>query len=502
MYAIRKQGGMWQVTCGGQVVYEDPSQVAALAYLAGALQAGSGVDAQPDAGDTDPADPTLLAVGWVCDPVIEREDALALDSRDFTDAQWTWRDPAVSVLPALLATTTSAMGGHDGAELFGFVTSIGLNADGNPAARGRFYATETGREARDMLANDKRFGVSADGGPNSDYEFVCTEEDEYGCIAGKTKFTIYEVAGLTMVGIPRMAGATIRLDEASPEVLPDSRAPISVDDGITDPAQPIIAAAPIRPTGAWFVEPNEDLGAYPLTCELVGQVHGYVAAFGVCYLGSPDDCITAPTSATGYSHFLSSTPRLELDDGTKLRTGPLVMSTDHAALHLGIVASRDHYANTGCAFADVIVGENVHGIWIAGALRPEITEAQIRALNGSHLSGDWRFDDAVRNLELTAVLAVNTPGFPIVASARPTPLLGSRMRFRVEHQVQRALVASAVVRRHTGELRPGVPCGGGVDAARMDRLENVLSMIERRTRPLAAQAGQAALERLRKLTGV
>ena len=63
------------------------------------------------------------------------------------------------------------------------------------------------------------------------------------------------------------------------------------------------------------------------------------------------------------------------------------------------------------AVADVTVGEDEHGIWVAGALRPGTSPEVIRELRGAVLSGDWR--DYEGNLELIGLLAVNVPGFPI-----------------------------------------------------------------------------------------
>ena len=70
-----------------------------------------------------------------------------------------------------------------------------------------------------------------------------------------------------------------------------------------------------------------------------------------------------------------------------------------------------HYDNTGTAAADVCVGEDEHGIWLAGAVRPTATDEQIHMLRASAVSGDWR--PLGRGMELVAALAVNRPGFPI-----------------------------------------------------------------------------------------
>ena len=84
-----------------------------------------------------------------------------------------------------------------------------------------------------------------------------------------------------------------------------------------------------------------------------------------------------------------------------------------------------HYDNTGTAVADVAVGEDEFGIWVAGAIRPGATPSQVEALSRSSLSGDWRRIGG--NLELVAALSVNTPGFPlaVVASGRVEALVAS-----------------------------------------------------------------------------
>jgi len=73
-----------------------------------------------------------------------------------------------------------------------------------------------------------------------------------------------------------------------------------------------------------------------------------------------------------------------------------------------------HYDDTASALVDVVAGEDQFGIWVAGALRPEATPQQVRALRASAPSGDWR--PIGNRLELVAVCAVNVPGFPTVRS--------------------------------------------------------------------------------------
>ena len=70
-----------------------------------------------------------------------------------------------------------------------------------------------------------------------------------------------------------------------------------------------------------------------------------------------------------------------------------------------------HYDDTASAMCDVHAGEDAYGIWVAGALRPNVTAEQIRAIRASAPSGDWR--PIHGRLELVAVCQVNVPGFPV-----------------------------------------------------------------------------------------
>jgi hypothetical protein len=70
-----------------------------------------------------------------------------------------------------------------------------------------------------------------------------------------------------------------------------------------------------------------------------------------------------------------------------------------------------HYDDTATVMADVAIGEDSFGIWIAGAVRPDATDEQVRKLTASSLSGDWR--EIGGQLELVAALCVPMPGFPL-----------------------------------------------------------------------------------------
>jgi hypothetical protein len=87
------------------------------------------------------------------------------------------------------------------------------------------------------------------------------------------------------------------------------------------------------------------------------------------------------------------------------------MGIGHAGDRLSAQATASHDDNTGTVVADVAAGEDEHGIWFSGAMRPDLTEEQVRQFKAATLSGDWR--TIADDYELVAALAVNVPGFPI-----------------------------------------------------------------------------------------
>ena len=200
--------------------------------------------------------------------------------------------------------------------------------------------------------------------------------------------------------------------------------------------------APLRPPSTWFENPNYGIGgedkrlvrlqgqsggyAAPIRIDEDGRISGHLAAWGVCHTGLPG-CTTAPQSRTNYAKFLLG--ETLTDDGTRLSTGTLTYDTGHADIGLSRRAALRHYDNTGTAFASVVVGEDAYGIWVAGALLPDVKPEVVPRLRAAKLSGDWRGG------EMIAALAVNTPGFPV-----------TRSRSDSLDSVPRALVASAIPR--------------------------------------------------------
>ena len=179
--------------------------------------------------------------------------------------------------------------------------------------------------------------------------------------------------------------------------------PAASDEAITAAAR---ITPPVHPPAAWFANPN--LRSYtPLTIDDDGRVFGHVAEFGVCHIGFPDQCVTAPKSPTNYSMFHVGEVRTA--EGTRIAVGHLALRGGHADEHVSAAQAKAFYDNTLSCIADLVVGEDRIGIWAAGALRPDVTPAQVRAAMASGVSGDWR---RIRGAyELIQLSNVNVPGF-------------------------------------------------------------------------------------------
>jgi hypothetical protein len=443
--------------------------------------------------------------------------------RDFTDVEWSWRDPTAMFLPLRLMTVEAP--GHEGAVLAGFIDSI-ENRDGTIWAEGGFLDTEEGRQARDLLvaADGRPFGVSVDPGENTAAEEVCTEEDADGwCVAADMIFDRYEVAGLTMT-------ATQAFEEAGIVLAVPAADDVDVEAvAATADVSYAIAAliTPDRPPRSWFETPEPEEGddllvdqsaipgtgrwGVPLKVTDDGQVFGHIAVWGTCHAAFEDVCVTPPSSPSGYARF--HTGEVVTAEGDRVASGPMFVGTDHPNRRLFLDAAVDHYAHSGVAFADVRATDGRWGIWVAGSLRPGLSPEQVRVAQGCSPSGDWRSSN--RALELCAVLAVNTPGFEVAREVMTasgwTVADAARPAARIEAGQVVSLTAAGRVRRCR-------TCGGAAavaavnsESTRLDRIEEALrviettqatilsgqTVVERRTRHLRTIAAAASLDRLR-----
>ncbi|MEU2134411.1 hypothetical protein [Streptomyces sp. NPDC018352] len=213
-----------------------------------------------------------------------------------------------------------------------------------------------------------------------------------------------------------------------------------------------------------------------------GQIVGHLALWGVPHVSYQGRKIFAPKSPTKYERFHSRP--IHTTEGL-VEVGPLAMDTDHARLGAPAKQAVKHYETTGSIAGAVRCGEDTYGIWVTGALLPDITDDQRLRLSLADYSGDWR--DEGLGVDLKAALAVPA-GHEGFYTPKNRPL--SREDY--------ALVASgAVTDEHIATARRAVAAGAlppvlaQADVAML--ADAVLAEQDRRTRATGAAARVRAL---------
>lgn len=170
---------------------------------------------------------------------------------------------------------------------------------------------------------------------------------------------------------------------------------------------------PDLPPVEWFSEPTElpEIGAIKVTDE--GRVYGLLAPRGVSHRSFQDRKVTVPMGNVDYSRWMNRETLAA--GGKRVAAGPITMNCGHASVSAGLSAkdSMEHYDNSCSVVATVRIGENRHGVWVAGALLPGVTADQITRMMACQLSGDWRpHPDKPGKREMCGALLVPVPGFP------------------------------------------------------------------------------------------
>jgi hypothetical protein len=309
-----------------------------------------------------------------------------------------------------------------------------------------------------------------------------------------TRVTRARIRGATVLDIPAFARAAIALDAASAPA-DDSAAPDTPDDAdqpavaaSSGPCVPCLQAAdeasralvaaavvPVAPPRAWFDNPRLREPT-PQTIRDNGQVFGHLATWGQCHTGSQGQCILTPHSRTEYAYFHLGD--LVTAEGDHLAIGPLTFGGGHADEMLSFRAALAHYDNVGNRFADVRAGEDEHGVWFAGAMRPDVMadDLKMRQVRAAPPSGDWRGIGG--GLELIIGHAVNTGGFPtprvgLAASGQVLSLVAAGARQLVlADRVQRGDLTQLSADVIEAAVQAGI--AGYIDQqARADRREQV-----------------------------
>lgn len=348
-------------------------------------------------------------------PLVIPEETDSGDGRRFNKGAISMRD-----LPLPLMWQIKTAEGHSGSVVVGRIDKMERTDKGIGNATGVFDSGAYGQEAERLVRNGFIRGVSADMDQFEAQEEASTDElGDVGKIGNnRLNITKARVMGVTIVPKPAFQECRIILDEDNTDTS-NQEATSVIPDGVyvedMDPAEAaslvacgfVAGAIPVVPPTDWFSDPKLQK-ATPLTVTDEGRVFGHIAAWHVDHIGMSFGT-RPPHSKSKYAYF--HTGLVRTDNGTDIPVGQLTLAGGHASLEASAQAAARHYDDTASAVADVHAGEDAHGIWVAGALRPGATPEQIRALRASAPSGDWR--PIKGSLELVAVCQVNVPGFPI-----------------------------------------------------------------------------------------
>jgi hypothetical protein len=294
------------------------------------------------------------------------------------------------------------------------------------------------------------------------------------------------ISGASSLKGPDAEKAKAKIITAAKKLKLESKIPAAWQKG-NGPAKAVTSSGPADiPPLEYFTDPMLT-GPTPLTYnEETREIFGHIATWRTCHISIGNKCTPPPRSGSDYAYF--NTGAMRVMDGDQVRTaavGHITMSRSadelgHAPLALTAAETVKHYDNVTLAAADVAAGEDAHGIWVHGLVRPELSDGQIRTLLASTPSGDWR---PIRGgLEMVACLAVNTPGYPVT-------------RARVASGEMTALVAA-------GAVRPAEAFANGIDLdALSDKIASrVLAQLGQVVAPVpetTVQRDALALEMLR-----
>lgn len=247
------------------------------------------------------------------------------------------------------------------------------------------------------------------------------EGDEDAAVFQRPDLTTYKkgrIRATTMVSIPAFTEARLALVN-----VPDTAVPMADVEDVDVRAVGLVAATSVieivdAPPREWFDEPTDVTPQGALTVTPAGRVYGYVAPVGVRHRSFPGRDQYVPLGNVDYSRFMSG--ETIVADGGRVTTGRITMNCPHATTRRSLTASQanEHYENSCSIVATARIGENRNGVWIAGALLPDIAPATVQRIMACNLSGDWRAHlDRPGWREFVAALLVPVPGFPMARKA-------------------------------------------------------------------------------------
>lgn len=368
------------------------------------------------------------------------------DGREFKPESLTWAD-----LPLPLRwNKEDSHGGdpHTVAVNVGRIDRIWREDNGLVMGEGVLdLSDDDGQKVHDKIKGQFLRGVSVDVDSikDADMELVWPDQpdadgegpDPFDILFASPEKVVFNkgrIRAATLVDIPAFAEAYIALLDGDGAVVAGGEPIGALRASVAPRPTALTVDAPARPPISWFANPKFSVPT-GITVTPEGRVYGHAALWGTCHIGQAGVCVTPPHEE---DHPYFMTGNVWTEDGASVQVGQITVGTGHAPLSYGYRAASDHYDNTGAAVADVAVGNDSHGIWVAGAVRPGTDESRVRELRAAgQVSGDWRRIGG--SLRLVGLLAVNVPGFPV-------PKLGTHLT----SGQQVALVAAGIPQLHDG----------------------------------------------------
>lgn len=329
-------------------------------------------------------------------------------------------------LPLSLMAMVETQEGHTGARLAARIDeiwSVESEVDGKPVVeiwgKGPFDSSEFGQEVARLVEEEFLLGVSIDLAVkdtfilNSEtYEVIDTEAMDLGDLLEGDFLTGIKgtIMGATLVPFPAFSETRVSVVTASAGHVIDAD---RVDQAESFRAL-VAAAGPLKPPYDWFKDPYLS-GLTPLTITKEGRVYGHLADWDGCHTGFQGVCVPPFRSMSDYAFF--NVGEIETAEGELVPCGKLMFSMEggkHADTdeYLGYEEVMQHYDDATKVGAFVRAGSDKWGTWLAGALRPGLSEEEIQHLRTHPPSGDWR---PIKNgpSDLVAAFSVPIPGFPI-----------------------------------------------------------------------------------------
>lgn len=380
---------------------ETAALVEAVRILVNKLEGNSQEDStepqKPEVVQTDIEVPVAEHFAW--EGVITVEGVETGDGRLFSEGAVTWKD---ELLPIPFTWQRSSQPGHDGNVTIGRVDSIFRTENGEIQGRGVILsgpdAPPEAIEYLNLLKAGAAGWVSIDG-DSAEFDIIDSPDGDPFKI--KQVFSSLNIRSLCAVSISAFETAKIQLaDDVAVEF---SRLMRDLRED-----EPIIAAGiPVNPPAEWLETPKLT-ELTPLTITDDGRVFGHLAGKETCHIGM-GTCKTSPRNCNYDEYFHLGA--LKTAEGDIVNVGHMTFGGSHAPLDHKAQAAAAYYDSTSRVSADIRCGEDEFGTWVAGALRPGLSEEDLREIRSAPLSGDWR--PIKGKLQLIAAHAVNVPGFPI-----------------------------------------------------------------------------------------